>query len=68
VKTIDEMLVRRLLTPAQHHEIGAWISDARTPAAIMEMPAGLWRSLELASVLMGVDADLTRPPCFDAAG
>ena len=32
------------------------------------MPPGLWRSLELASVLMGIDADLTRPPCFDAAG
>ena len=68
MKTIDEMLVRRLLTPAQHHEIRAWISAARTPEAIMQMPAGLWRSLELASVLMGVDADLTLPPCFDAAG
>ena len=34
----------------------------------MQMPAGLWRSLELASVLMGADADLTLPPCFDAAG
>ena len=31
---------------------------ARTPEAIMQMPSGLWRSLELASVLMGVDADL----------
>ena len=46
----------------QHHEIRAWISDARS---LMQMPAGLWRSLELASVLMGVDADLTLPPCFD---
>jgi len=44
------------------------ISTARTPEAIMQMPAGLWRSLELASVLMGVDADLSQPPCFDAAG
>ena len=34
----------------------------------MQMPAGLWRSLELASVLMGVDADLSQPPCFDASG
>ncbi len=32
------------------------------------MPACLWRLLELASVLMGVDADLTQPPCFDVAG
>ena len=38
------------------------------PEAIMQMPAGLWRSLELASVLMGADADLTLPPCFDGAG
>ena len=68
VRTIDEMLVRRLLTPAQHHEIRAWISAARTPDAIMQMPAGLWRSLELASVLMGVDADLSQPPSFDAGG
>ena len=59
---------RLLLTPAQHHEIRAWISAARTPEAIMQMPAGLWRSLELASVLMAVDADLTQPPCFDGAG
>ena len=66
--TIDEMLVQRLLTPAQHHEIRAWISAARTPEAIMQMPAALWRSLELASVLMGVDADLLQAPCFDAAG
>jgi hypothetical protein len=65
VRTVDEMLVQRLLTPAQHHEIRAWISAARTPDAIMQMPAGLWRSLELASVLMGVDADLSQPPCFD---
>jgi hypothetical protein len=32
----------------------------------MQMPAGLWRSLELASVLMGVDTDLTQPPCFES--
>ena len=68
VRTIDEMLTRRLLTPAQHHEIRAWISAARTPEGILEMPVSLWRSLELASVLMGVDADLTLPPCFDGAG
>ena len=68
LRTIDEMLVLRLLTPAQHHEIRAWISAARTPEAIMQMPPGLWRSLELASVLMAIDADLALPPCFDGAG
>ena len=68
MKTIDEMLVQRLLTPAQHREIRAWISAARTPEGILEMPASLWRSLELASVLMGVDADLMQPPSFDVAG
>jgi hypothetical protein len=66
VKTIDEMLSRRLLTPEQHGEIGAWIARARTPEAIMQMPARLWRSLELASVLMGVDVDLMKPPSYDA--
>ena len=66
MKTIDEMLSRRLLTPEQHGEIGAWIARARTPEAIMQMPARLWRSLELASVLMGVDVDLTKPPSYDA--
>lgn len=66
MKTIDEMLSRRLLTPEQHGEIGAWIARARTPEAIMQMPARLWRSLELASVLMGVDVDLMKPPSYDA--
>jgi hypothetical protein len=66
VKPIDEMLSRRLLTPEQHGEIGAWIARARTPEAIMQMPARLWRSLELASVLMGVDVDLMKPPSYDA--
>jgi hypothetical protein len=28
------------------------------------MPAPLWRTLELASVLMDVDADLTQPPAW----
>ena len=65
MKTIDEMLSLRLLTPEQHREIGAWIAHARTPEAIMQMPAPLWRSLELASVLMGFDEDLARPPCME---
>lgn len=28
----------------------------------MEMPASLWRALELASVLMGFDADVSQAP------
>jgi hypothetical protein len=66
VQTLDEMLSRKLLSPAQHTEIAAWISHARTPEAIRRMPAPLWRALELASVLMNVDADLTQPPLFSA--
>lgn len=62
VQTLNEMLSRKLLTRAQHSEIGAWIAQARTPEAILQMPAPLWRTLELASVLMNVDADLTQPP------
>lgn len=62
MKTIDEMLSLDLLTPQQHGEIGAWIARKRTPEAIMAMPAPLWRALELASVAMNIDADLTRPP------
>jgi hypothetical protein len=66
VQTLDEMLSLNLLTPAQHTEIAAWIARARTPDAIMRMPASLWRTLELASVLMNVDADLTQPPSMSA--
>lgn len=66
MNTLDEMLSLGLLTPAQHGQIKAWIADARTPEAIMQMPASLWRSLELASVLMGFDADIMRPPCLEA--
>lgn len=62
MQTLDEMLDRRLLTAVQHAEIGAWIAHARTPEAIRQMPPALWRTLELASVLMNVDADLTQPP------
>lgn len=61
MQTLDEMLNRKLLTPGQHFEIGAWIAHARTPEAIRQMPPSLWRALELASVLMDVDADLTQP-------
>lgn len=66
MQTLDEMLSRSLLTPGQHAEIGAWIAQAKTPEAIMQMPAPLWRSLALASVLMDVDADLTQAPLMSA--
>lgn len=66
VKTLDEMLHLNLLSREQHAEIGAWIADDSSPAAIMNMPVALWRALELASVLMGVDADLMRPPLLEA--
>ena len=64
MQTLDEMLQRKLLTPAQHADIRAWIAQARTPDAILQMPSGLWRTLALASVLMNVDADLLQPPCL----
>ncbi len=66
MQTLDDMLHRKLLTPAQHADIGAWIAQAKTPEAILRMPAPLWRTLALASVLMDVDADLLQPPCFSA--
>lgn len=59
------MRQRRLLTEAQHAEIGAWVARVRTPEAIMQMPAHLWRALTLASVLMNVDADLMQEPTLD---
>lgn len=62
MQTLDEMRDRGLLTSDQHAEIGAWVGQARTPEAIMAMPESLWRTLELASVLMDVDADLRREP------
>ncbi len=68
MQTLDDMLSRRLITHEQHHEIGAWIAQARTPDAILRMPAPLWRTLALASVLMGVDGDLLQPPLLDNAG
>jgi hypothetical protein len=62
MQTLDDMLTLNLLTADQHAEIGAWIAQARTPEAIMQMPPELWRSLELASVLMGFDADMSQAP------
>ena len=61
MQTLDDMLGRHLLTPEQHRQISAWIAAARTPQAIRDMPAELWRTLELASVLMGFDADMMLP-------
>ena len=60
--TLDEMLGRHLLTAEQHAAIAAWVTSHRTPDAILQMPTPLWRALELASVLMDVDADLLQPP------
>ena len=68
MKTIDEMLNLDLLTPEQHHQIGAWIARASTPDDILAMPAALWQAVERASAVMGVDADLLRPPALDAGG
>ena len=61
METLDDMRDRRLLTPEQHARISAWVASSRTPEAIMTMPSELWRALALASMLMNVDADLTRP-------
>ena len=66
MKTLDEMLSLRLISRTQHEDIRSWIAEARTPQAIMQMPAPLWRALELASVLMNVDADLQQPPLFES--
>jgi hypothetical protein len=62
MQTLDDMLGLKLITPQQHAEIRAWVAQARTPEATMKMPPKLWRTLELASVLMGFDADLAQSP------
>jgi len=66
VTTLDEMLSLRLISREQHEAISAWIAEARTPEAIVQMPAPPWRTLELASVLMTVDASLQQPPLFES--
>jgi hypothetical protein len=58
METLDDMLAQHLLTADQHRQIAAWVAAAKTPEAILAMPADLWRTLALASVLMGFDADL----------
>lgn len=57
MQTLNEMLTLNLLTPDQHAEIRAWAMQAKTPERILQMPAHLWRTLELASVLMDFDVD-----------
>ena len=66
MKTLDEMLSLRLLSPEQHHAIGSFIAEARTPEAILDMPEPLWRALSMASMLMNLDAELVQPPLFEA--
>lgn len=62
MQTLDDMLSLNLLSPEQHADIRAWAHHAKTPERIMAMPPHLWRALELASVLMNFDADVTAPP------
>lgn len=66
VNIIDEMLSLDLLSAEQHRDIAAWVRRARTPEAILAMPPHLWRALESASVVMNIDADLSRPPWLGA--
>lgn len=68
MRTIDEMLHLALLTPDQHKQISAWIAQADSPEEILQMPAVLWRAIEQASEVMGIDQDLLRPPSLDADG
>jgi hypothetical protein len=66
MKTIDEMLHLALLTPDEHQQISSWIAQADTPDEILKMPPPLWRAVERASAVMGIDEDLLRPPALDA--
>lgn len=66
MKTIDEMLSLDLLTHTQHGEISAWIAQSTSPEEILQMPSPLWQALERASLVMGVNDDLLRPPALDA--
>lgn len=66
MKTIDEMLHLALLTPDEHRQISHWIAQADSPDDILRMPALLWRAVERASAVMGIDDDLMRPPALDA--
>jgi hypothetical protein len=68
MKTIDEMLNLALLTPDEHQQISSWIAQADSPDEILKMPTLLWRAVERASAVMGIDEDLMRPPALDADG
>jgi hypothetical protein len=61
MQTLDEMLAMNLLTPDQHGEIASWVRHHKSPDRIMQMPPHLWRALELASVLMDFDVDVSAP-------
>lgn len=66
MKIIDEMLNLALLTAEQHQQVSAWMAHADSPEEILKMPAPLWRAVEKASEIMGIDDDLMRPPSLDA--
>lgn len=68
MKTIDEMLHLALLTPDEHQQISHWIAQAESPDEILKMPLRLWKAVERASAVMGIDDDLMRPPALDADG
>jgi hypothetical protein len=68
MKTIDEMLHLALLTPDEHQQISSWIALTESPDEILKMPTPLWRAVERASAVMGIDDDLLRPPALDADG
>ncbi|MEP7056258.1 MAG: hypothetical protein ABI809_00595 [Caldimonas sp.] len=65
MQTLDEMLSRHFLSADQHAQIASHIAALKSPEAIARMPAHLWRALELASVLLGFDADITQAPCYE---
>lgn len=65
MKTIDEMLSLDLLTHDQHSQISAWIARSASPEEILQMPTPLWRAVEHASQVMGINEDLLRPPSLD---
>lgn len=68
MKTIDEMLHLALLSPDEHQQISTWIAQAESPDEILKMPPLLWRAVERASAVMGIDEDLMRPPALDGGG
>ena len=43
-------------------------APAGSPDEILKMPPLLWKAVERASAVMGIDEDLMRPPALDADG